>query len=390
MTSNSDAATPAGPLSGVVVADFTRVLAGPLATMTLADLGARVIKVERPERGDDTREWGPPYSATGSTYFESVNRNKESVCLNLADPADIVRATTLISRSDVVVENFKPGMMASIGLDYQTVSKSNPRLIYASISGFGSGLGHALLGYDFIVQALGGLMSITGPAEGEAQKVGVALVDVLVAKDTIAGISAALFARERTGAGSLLELNLLSSLQGALANQGQAVLGASVIPRRLGNTHPSICPYESLHCADEQIVVACGNNEQFIRLVQIIGAPELANDARFATNGQRVRNRSQLVPTLEMRLRTRTAGAWHPLFAAAGVPSGIVGTIADGLALATELGLDPTIEVHDASGDVVGTQIRHPIQWTPPLARHHVAPPTLGEHSANVLEWLDS
>lgn len=390
MTTNASAAPATGPLSGIVVADFSRVLAGPLATMTLADLGARVIKVERPERGDDTRAWGPPYSATGSTYFESVNRNKESVCLNLAEPADIARAATLIARSDVVVENFKPGMMASIGLDYGTVRASNPRLVYASISGFGSGLGASLLGYDFIVQALGGLMSVTGPADGEAQKVGVALVDVLVAKDAIAGISAALFARERTGVGSHLELNLLSSLQGALANQGQAVLGAGVIPHRLGNAHPSIAPYESLRCADEAIVIACGNNEQFARLAEIIGAPELANDPRYATNAQRVSNRAQLAPALEQRLGTRAAKTWHALFAAAEIPSGIVGTIADGLQLATELGLHPTINVHDAAGNVVGTQIRYPIEWTPPLQRHNSAPPALGEHTVSVLEWLDS
>ena len=390
MTTNASAAPATGPLSGVVVADFSRVLAGPLATMTLADLGARVIKVERPERGDDTRTWGPPYSATGSTYFESVNRNKESACLDLADPADIARAANLIARSDVVVENFKPGMMASIGLDYDSLRASNPRLIYASISGFGAGLGASLLGYDFIVQALGGLMSITGAADGEAQKVGVALVDVLVAKDAVAGISAALFDRERTGLGSHLQLNLLSSLQGALANQGQAVLGAGVIPRRLGNAHPSIAPYESLRCADEAIVIACGNNEQFARLADLIGAPELASDPLYATNAQRVTNRAQLAPALEQRLGARAAKAWHALFAAAGIPSGIVGTIADGLDLATELGLNPTIDVHDAAGNVVGTQIRHPIEWTPPLKRHNSAPPALGEHTASVLEWLDS
>ena len=390
MTTNASAAPATGPLSGVVVADFSRVLAGPLATMTLADLGARVIKVERPERGDDTRTWGPPYSATGSTYFESVNRNKESVCLDLAQPADIARAANLIARSDVVVENFKPGMMASIGLDYDSLRASNPRLIYASISGFGAGLGASLLGYDFIVQALGGLMSITGAADGEAQKVGVALVDVLVAKDAVAGISAALFDRERTGLGSHLQLNLLSSLQGALANQGQAVLGAGVIPRRLGNAHPSIAPYESLRCADEAIVIACGNNEQFARLAELVGAPELASDPLYATNAQRVSNRAQLAHALEQRLGARAAKAWHALFAEAGIPSGIVGTIADGLDLATELGLNPTIDVHDAAGNVVGTQIRHPIEWTPPFKRHNSAPPALGEHTASVLEWLDS
>ncbi|MFM9877134.1 MAG: CaiB/BaiF CoA transferase family protein, partial [Rhodoglobus sp.] len=214
------------PLTGIVVADFSRVLAGPLATMTLADLGARVIKIERPGEGDDTRHWGPPFSPTGSTYFESVNRNKESIELDLTTDADREVAIGIASNADILVENFKPGGMASLGLGYEELSALNPGLIYASISGFGSGAGAELPGYDFMVQAVGGLMSITGEFGGPPMKVGVAVVDILTAKDATIGILAALHSRSETGLGRLLEVNLLSSLQGALANQGQAHLGA--------------------------------------------------------------------------------------------------------------------------------------------------------------------
>ncbi len=380
--------TPEGPLAGILVADFSRVLAGPLATMTLADLGARVIKVERPRVGDDTRSWGPPFSATGSTYFESVNRNKESVCLDLTDPGDLDLARELIARADVVVENFKPGGMQKLGLGYDRARAANPGVVYASISGFGSTGGRDLLGYDFIVQALGGLMSITGEADGAALKAGVALVDVLAAKDAVAGILTALLHRQSTGTGALLELNLLSSLQGALANQAQAYLGAGVIPGRLGNTHPSIAPYETLECSDVPIAVACGNDEQFRRLTAVLGSPQLSTDPRFLDNALRVANRASLVPLLQKRLRTHEAAEWQRRLTAAGVPAGRVGTIADGLDLATSLGLDPTIEVFDASGAAVATQVRHPITWSPPISRHNSAPPLLGQHDAAVREWL--
>ncbi|MFM9919456.1 CaiB/BaiF CoA transferase family protein [Lacisediminihabitans sp. H27-G8] len=380
--------TPEAPLAGILVADFSRVLAGPLATMTLADLGARVIKVERPDVGDDTRSWGPPFSATGSTYFESVNRNKESVCLDLTDSRDLELARELIARADVVVENFKPGGMQRLGLDYDTVRQPNPGLVYASITGFGSTGGRDLLGYDFVVQALGGLMSITGETDGEAMKAGVALVDVLTAKDAVAGILAALFRRQSTGLGALLELNLLSSLQGSLANQAQAYLGAGVIPVRLGNTHPSIAPYETLDCGDGPIAVACGNDGQFRRLAEVLGAASLAEDPRFLTNALRVANRAALVPLLEERLHAQGAAEWQRRLTEVGVPAGRVGTIADGLELASSLGLDPTIEVVDASGATVATQVRHPITWTPPLAHRTAAPPLLGEQDAAVRDWL--
>ncbi|GAA3700828.1 CoA transferase [Arthrobacter ginkgonis] len=376
------------PLEGVLVADFSRVLAGPLATMTLADLGARVVKVERPGSGDDTRAWGPPFSPTGATYFESVNRNKESVCLDLADPQDRALARELALRADVLVENFKPGGMDKLGLGYADLASRNPGLVYASISGFGSAGGAELPGYDFIVQALGGLMSITGETDGSPYKAGVALVDVLTAKDATIGILAALNARQATGRGSRIEVNLLSSLQGALANQAQAYLGAGKVPGRMGNEHPSIVPYQLLGCADGPLAVACGNDGQFARFVDVLGAPELAADERFATNSARVRNRGELIPLLERALAGAPARIWQDKLAGAGVPAGQVAGIDEGLDYADALGLDPVIEVQDASGRTVGKQVRHPITWTPRLAARTQAPPALGEHTGPVLDWL--
>ncbi|MGO3089755.1 MAG: CaiB/BaiF CoA transferase family protein, partial [Galactobacter sp.] len=282
------------PLGGIVVADFSRVLAGPLATQTLADLGARVIKVERPGTGDDTRSWGPPYSENGTaTYFESVNRNKESIALDLSDPDDLATARALALRADVLVENFKVGTLEGLGLGHADLATENPGLITASISGFGSSGGAAIPGYDFVVQAVGGLMHITGAADGEPMKAGVALVDVLTAKDATIGILAALRRREITGHGAHLELNLLSSLQGALVNQAQAYLGAGAEPGRLGNVHPSISPYQSLRCADAPLAVACGNDGQFARLCSELGLPDLAADERFSSNPARVQHREE-------------------------------------------------------------------------------------------------
>jgi len=356
--------------------------------MTLADLGARVIKVERPGIGDDTRTWGPPHSATGSTYFDSVNRNKESICLDLTDAGDRAAAIELAQKADVVVENFKPGGMEKLGLGYDELSRSNPGLIYASITGFGTAGGADLLGYDFIVQALGGLMSITGDSDGEPMKVGVALVDVLTSKDATIGILAALNARQASGRGRRLEVNLLSSLQGALANQAQAYLGAGVVPQRMGNAHPSIAPYEVLHCSDVPLAVACGNDGQFARLATVLGVPGLERDERFASNQTRVQNRPAMIDILESRLKTAPASAWQESLTAAGVPAGQVSTIAEGIELAEALGLEPTIDVKDAAGHTVARQIRHPISWTPPLPTRAAAPPLLGQDSTEVLGWI--
>ncbi len=376
------------PLSGIVVADFSRVLAGPLATMTLADLGARVIKVEKPGTGDDTRSWGPPVSETGSTYFDSVNRNKESVCLDLAESGDRALALELARRADVVIENFKPGGMAKLGLGYDDIAAVNPRVIYVSISGFGSLGGADLPGYDFMVQAVGGLMSITGEADGQPTKAGVAVVDILTAKDATIGILAALNARHTTGRGAYLQVNLLSSLQGALANQAQAYLGAGVIPGRMGNAHPSIAPYELFACADVPLAVACGNDIQFAKLAGVLGIPEAATDERFATNSARVRNRPALVALLEHNLARHDAAHWQQLFTAAGVPAGKVGTIDEGIALAETLGLKPTIEVLREDGSVAARQIRHPIMWQPSFPAPAHAPPQVGQHTEAIKRWL--
>ena len=378
------------PLDGIVVADFSRVLAGPLATMTLADLGARVVKVERPGTGDDTRAWGPPYAESGiTTYFESANRGKESVALDLTDPDDVARARELIARSDVVIENFRPGLFAKLGFDWDSLAAEHPGLVYVSVSGFGLGDGAALPGYDFVAQAVGGLMHITGETGGDAMKAGVALVDVLTGKDAVIGILAALRRRELTGRGSRIDVNLLSSLQAALVNQMSAHLGAGAEPGRLGNRHPSIAPYESLRCADAPIAVACGNDAQFARMTAELGCPQLAADPRFLTNPDRVEHREELVVALESALAADSAAAWAARLNRIGVAAGVVNSIGDGIALAEELGLEP---VWDAVGDDGrrSRQIRSPLTWSPAIPVTASAPPRLGEHDESVRAWLDA
>jgi len=376
------------PLDGVLVADFSRVLAGPLCTMTLADLGARVIKVERPGSGDDTRHWGPPFSETGPTYYESVNRNKESVCLDLREDEGRELARELALRADVVVENFKPGGMAKLGLGYDEISVENPGVVFVSVSGFGTAGGAHLAGYDFLVQAVGGLMSITGRADGEPTKAGVALVDVLTAKDATIGTLAALEQRRRTGRGAHIDVSLLSSLQGALVNQGQAYLGAGKVPQRMGNDHPSIVPYQLLQCSDAPLAVTVGNDRQFWKFTEVLGIPETAEDERYASNGARVDHREELTALLEEALAARTASEWQEALTEVGVPAGKVGGIDEGVALAEELGLEPTVDVQDRTGTTVGRQFRHPAQWTPPLASPTQAPPQLGEDTETVTKWL--
>ncbi len=359
------------PLEGVLVADFSRVLAGPLATMNLADLGAEVVKVERPGLGDDTRSWGPPWVEAPdagervATYFECVNRSKRSLALDLSDADDLRAAHELARRADVVVENFRPGALARYGLDYDTVRAANPGVVYASITGFGSGAGAALPGYDFVVQAVGGLMSITGEAGGAPTKAGVALVDVLTGKDAAIGVLAALMARGRTGRGCRVEVNLLSSLLAALVNQASGYLGAGVVPRAMGNEHPSIAPYETLRCADAPLAVACGNDGQFARLARELGRPELAADVRFARNADRVAHREALVSVLEEGLATDTAASWQARFSAIGVPAGGVNDLAAAFALAEDLGLAPVDEL----GAGASPQVRNPVTYSEALLR---------------------
>jgi len=378
------------PLDGLLVADFSRVLAGPYASMALADLGARVIKVERTGSGDDTRAWAPPVSARGSTYFDSVNRNKESLELDLSDAGDRALAYELACRADVLIENFRPGTMARYGLGYDDLAAVNPRLVYASISGFGSGGGASLPGYDFLVQAVGGLMSITGHAAGEPTKVGVALVDVLTGKDVQVGVLSSLVERGRTGAGAHFEVNLLSSLQAALVNQVQSYLGAGVVPARMGNAHPSIVPYQLLACADGPIAVACGNDAQFVALCRVLSLERLSADERYRTNSERVGNRDELVGKLESRLRSDTAGSWATLLTAAGVPAGAVVGIDDAVRFADSLGLEPTLELTSPDGSSAGRQIRSPLRFVPPRPPRTDAPPRLGADNAALRQWLSA
>jgi crotonobetainyl-CoA:carnitine CoA-transferase CaiB-like acyl-CoA transferase len=372
------------PLDGVLVADFSRVLAGPLATMHLADLGATVVKIERPGVGDDTRRWGPPWTAHSSSYFECVNRSKYSVSFDLADPEDRADAVELASRADVVVENFRTGTLARFGLDYDSVVRRNPRVVYCSISGFGSGAGADEPGYDFLVQAVGGLMSITGDPDGAPTKVGVALVDVLTGKDAVIGILAALADRARTGRGEHVEVDLLSSLLGGLVNQASSYLTTGHAPGRLGNRHPSIAPYETLMCADTMIAVACGNDGQFARLCAAVGSPELADDERFAVNPTRVEHREELVRGLEECLATEPAAVWEERLRAVGVPAGLVGDIGSAIARSVALGLVPTV---DLGPDHVA-QIRHPVRYARSSTSVATPPPAVGEHTELVRDWI--
>lgn len=357
-------------LSNLKVVDFSRVLAGPLATMVLADLGATVTKVEPPS-GDDTRQWGPPFDSAGdATYFQSVNRNKQTVVLDLKDASDLERAGQLAGEADVLVENFRPGVMERFGLGYEELHDRNPGLIYCSITGFGRGKGASLPGYDLLVQALGGMMSITGPPEGEPQKIGVALVDVLAGLFAAVGILAALEHRRETGEGQRVEVELLSALLAGLVNQAAAYTVAGVVPKRMGNQHPSIAPYELLRAADGDLVVAVGNERQFAALCDVLGAPELANDSRFASNASRVENRAALRNELEERLAARAVAEWSRQLTEAGVPAGAVNDIGAAFELARDLGLDPIVEID--RGDGTGVELpRNPITLsaTPPTYR---------------------
>jgi crotonobetainyl-CoA:carnitine CoA-transferase CaiB-like acyl-CoA transferase len=347
--------------------------------MVLADLGAEVTKVERPDGGDDTRAWGPPYDDSGmATYYQSVNRNKASVSLDLRSAAGLAHARELIASADVLVENFRPGVMDRLGLGYDDLRAGRPALVYCSITGFGTGAGAALPGYDLLVQALGGLMSITGESDGPPQKVGVALVDVVCGLFAGIGILAALRHRDRTGEGQRVEVDLLSCLLAALVNQGSAFTLAGEVSARLGNAHPSIAPYDLLHAADGELVVAVGTDQQFRALGEVLGAPELADDEDFATNAARTANRDRLRERLEALLARRPAADWVQALSAAGVPAGQVNDIAGAFGLAERLGLDPIVEIPRPDGGVARLT-RNPIRLsvTPPTYR--AAPPRLGK-----------
>ena len=365
-------------LRNLTVLDFSRVLAGPLATMALADFGADVIKVERPGTGDDTRAWGPPWAPDGqATYFQAVNRNKRSIVADLADPADLARVVDLAAAADIVVENFRPGVMDRLGLSYEELHAVNPQLIYCSITGFGRGAeGAARPGYDLLVQALGGLMSITGSPAGEPQKVGVALVDVITGLFASVGILTALRHREATGRGQRVEVDLLSCLLAALVNQSSAYTQAGVVAARMGNAHPSIAPYELYRAVDGDVVLAVGNDRQFSSLCAVLGIPGLASDPRFATNSDRVAHRDELRAEIERRLAQRPTSELVEALSAAGVPAGPVNDIAGAFELAERLGLEPIVGVPGENGRTVRLP-RNPIRLSETPARYHTSPPQL-------------
>ncbi len=380
----TDQQTPAGEvaggaLAGIRVADFSRVLAGPYATMMLADFGADVIKIESP-LGDDTRSWVPPIDADGvSTYFGGLNRNKRSVVCDLRTVPGLAEARRLAESADVVIENFRDGVMARFGLDEPTVRAANPAVVYCSITGFGRGDGATLAGYDLLVQAVGGLMSITGEPEGEPSKAGVALVDVLTGLNAFSGILLALRAREVSGRGERVEVDLMTTLLSALTNQAASTLATGVSPRRLGNAHPSIAPYEVFTAADRRLVIAVGNDRQFAALAAILGLPELANDERFATNAARVEHREPLRSTIEARLHGDSATSWVAACAGAGIPAGLVNTISEAFEFAETLGLDPVVEL-TGGGTRSSRQVSNPIHLAGNPPHYSGVPPTLGEH----------
>ncbi|GHE06984.1 CaiB/BaiF CoA transferase family protein [Klenkia taihuensis] len=377
---------PSGPLAGLLVADFSRILAGPYATMMLADLGAEVVKVEGPG-GDDTRTWAPPVRPVDgddvSTYYLGINRNKRSIALDLTDQADRTVAHELARRADVVVENFKPGGLRRFGLDFDAVAATNPGVVYASISGFGSGPGgEKLPGYDLIVQAISGLMSLTGPTDGEPYRAGVAVFDVMAGLHATIGVLAALNARHETGRGQHIEVNLLSSALSGMVNQTSAAVAGQVVPFRMGNSHPSLFPYEPLQCADGELIITAGNNGQFRKLVEALGVPELADDARFARNEDRTANRDELRPLLVERLRTRGKQDWFRTLIGVGVPCGPINTVDQGVAFAEEVGLDPVVLVEGIPS------VRNPITFSADAVDYRLPPPRLDEHGADLRTWL--
>jgi crotonobetainyl-CoA:carnitine CoA-transferase CaiB-like acyl-CoA transferase len=380
-----DSGTSTGPLAGLLVADFSRILAGPYASMLLADMGAEVIKVESPG-GDDTRTWVPPMRADVSTYYLAINRNKRSVALDFKDPADLALACELAARADVVIENFKPGGLAKFGLDYDTVAAQNPGVVYASISGFGSTGGAKLPGYDLIVQAISGLMSLTGDPHGEPYRAGISVFDVMSGMQATIGVLAALRHRATTGEGQHVEVNLLATALSGMVNQASAYVAGGEVPFRMGNAHPSLFPYEPLPTADGDLIITAGNDGQFAKLCAALGLPELVDDPRFGRNEDRTANREELRPLLVERLRTKGRMEWFDELLAAGVACGPINTVDEGVAFAERVGLDPVVRV--GQGEDAVPSIRNPITFSATPARYDLPPPRLDEHGEQVRAWL--
>lgn len=375
-----------GPLDGVLVADFSRILAGPYATMLMADMGAEVIKVEGP-RGDDTRTWMPPVREGVSTYYLGINRGKRSIALDLRDEADAGAARELARRADVLIENFKPGGLDRFGLGYDDVRKDNPGVVYASITGFGAGAGREVPGYDLMVQAISGLMSLTGDPDGPPYRAGISVFDVMAGNHAVIGILAALRHRDATGEGQRVEVNLLSSALTGLVNHSSAYVAGDVVPYRMGNAHPSVFPYEPLPTQDNDLIISAANDSQFRKLCEVLEIPDVADDPRFAANAGRTANREELRPVLVERLVTKTAVEWFDLLVAAGVPCGPINTIDGGFAMAERFELDPVVEVGE--GDRAVPTTRHPIRFSVTPVSYALPPPELDEHGDEIRKWLN-
>lgn len=384
-TAEGLAVASSGPLAGIVVADFSRVLAGPYATMLLADLGATVIKVESPA-GDDTRQWMPPARDGISTYYMSVNRNKHSVTLDLTDADDLETAYQIIDRADVFIENWKPGGLKKFGLDPASVAQRWPQVIHSSITGFGSAGGASMPGYDLLAQALSGMMEITGSPDGPPQRSGVAVFDVMTGMHAAIGILAALQERAGSGKGQHLEVNLLSSALSSLVNQTAGYAAAGNIPTRQGNDHPSLFPYGPFKAKDRELVITCGNDRQFGRLMEQLGHPELADDPRFLTMQDRNTNRETLREIIETQLAHDTAEAWFDKLQAVQVPCAPILGIDGGIEFATEIGLEPVVTA--GTGHHAVPTIKHPINFSRTEATYDKAPPALGADSEAVRQWL--
>jgi crotonobetainyl-CoA:carnitine CoA-transferase CaiB-like acyl-CoA transferase len=381
----NDADPPRPPLDGLLVADLSRVLAGPYCSMLLADLGATVVKVEGPA-GDETRTWKPPELDGTSTYYLSINRNKRSIVLDFGDPDDVALARELLRRADIALENFKPGGLAKFGLDYESAAALNPALIYLSISGFGTAEGAWLPGYDLVVQAVSGLMSLTGEPDGPAYRAGIALFDVMTGLHGMIGVLAALHHRERTGEGQHVEVSLLASALSGLVNHTGAFTAAGVVPHRMGNAHPSVYPYQTMPTGDRDVVIAAANDRQFRALCGVLGIEQLADDPRFRLNADRTDHRDELHPLLVERLREWSADDLFIALNQAGVPCGPINSIREGVELAGRLGLDPVVTT--GAGDRAIGSIRNPITFSASAASYRLPPPRQGEHDTELRSWL--
>jgi crotonobetainyl-CoA:carnitine CoA-transferase CaiB-like acyl-CoA transferase len=376
------------PLAGLVVADFSRILAGPLCTMILADLGADVIKIERPGQGDDTRSWGPPFVKGDAAYFLSINRNKRSIVLDLNDADDLELARRLVDRADVVVENFRPGVMGGFGLDYDTVSGDNPRLVYCSIPAFARSADKALLpGYDLLMQAFSGFMSITGEKGGEPVKMGVAILDVVAGLYGVVAILAALRERDSSNSGRRVQVGLFETSIAALVNQAANYLIGGTVPVADGNAHPNIVPYQSFTGSDGRFVLAAGNDKLFQATCRAIEREDLRSDARFTTNADRVAHREVLIDELEGTFASACVSHWVKLLAEAGVPAAPVRSI------------EEVFESPESRAMV--SSVDDPVRGVLPLVRSPIdnigmedvstrPPPRLGEHQDEIMSWVES